>query len=873
MFRADEEQYRHFDGLHLGLCVIREEKVVYVNASMLNLLGRAANEVVGQSFRVLVTPDGAQEMHELYTHLLRGERVPAVYESTLNTSNGPRRAELSITTEARDVMVMARDLSARARHRAALQHVAELGANLPGLRTEEEVLGRVFSELSGLGFTFGYLIPEDDRLRLERIRVAPSSVLGKGAGAWMEGLLGVWSPLLKRVWKEGSAYSADFAWEASHFVPQERSEEVLIFLQKAGLHLVGVRIDSAGGPRAILVVAAEWFREEEQAPLRLFGAQVSAALEAALTISQLSAKNTALAALNRLASTAATALEPRAFFGLGAQELTRLLGCDTVGLFLRTDEASEAELVFSHGLDTVTREAYLRMPLRGSLSGVALQQGVPLVLDAEECFGFTRDNMLRLGYATVAVVPLRVSSRLVGTLVVSFFKRRLLTPLERETLQAMGTHFAAATDSHRMLTELRRRADDLALIQEVGRNMVATLEMDLLMQIGVEGLSLIAGVPEALLMMLDRTGKKLELRAAVRQAHEMMGFTLPTEPPDSSLAAAALHARAPILVQDLPKEPRAHSRLMHITQGTAALVLPLVVRERCIGVAVLLEQKGPRQFTTSELERASAIANQLALALEQARLIEDLKKSYVELAHAQQQLVQRERLAALGELSAVVAHEVRNPLGAIFNSVATIRRMVGPFHPSLPLVDIVGEEADRLNRIVDDLLNFARPPAPSPMPVPLRKLLEDVVRGAMADASNNIRVEWVVEPDVPPVLVDERMIRQAFLNLAINSVQAMLQGGLLRVGVRRMPSSRSEVEVEFTDTGSGIPAEVRARIFEPFFTTKAKGTGLGLALVKRIVEAHAGSLSLESQPGKGTTFRLLLPCEPEPQAPSAQSGA
>ncbi|ADO75825.1 GAF domain-containing protein [Stigmatella aurantiaca] len=872
MFPADEEQYRHFDGLHLGLCVIREEKVVYANASMLSLLGRTVNEVVGQSFRVLVTPAGAEEMHELFTHLLRGERVPAVYESTLNTSHGPRRAELSITTEAQDVMVMARDLSARARHRAALQHLAELGAGLPGLRTDEEVLRRVFTELTKLGFTFAYLIPEHDRLRLERLWISPSGTVSRGAGRWMEGLLGVWSPMLKRTWKEGSAYSADFAWEASHFVPPERSEEVLIFLQKAGLHLVGVRIDSADGPRAMLVVAAEWFREEEQAPLRLFGAQVSAALEAALTISQLSAKNTALAALNRLASTAATALEPRAFFEPGAQEITRLLGCDTVGLFLRSDEASEAELVFSHGLDAATREFYLRMPLRGSLSGVALQQGMPLVLDAEECFGFTRDNMLRLGYATVAVVPLRVSSRLVGTLVVSFFKRRLLTPLERETLQAMGTHFAAATDSHRLLTEVRRRADDLALIQEVGRNMVATLEMDLLMQIGVEGLSLIAGVPEAMLMLLDSTGQRLEIRATVRQGPEVLGYTLPIWPPDSSLAAAALNGRAPVLVQDMSQDPRVYQELKRMTGGTAALVLPLVVRERAIGVAVLLEKKGPRQFTPSELERASAIANQLALALEQARLIEDLKKSYAELARAQQQLVQRERLAALGELSAVVAHEVRNPLGAIFNSVATIRRMVGPFHPSLPLVDIVGEEADRLNRIVDDLLNFARPPSPSPMPVPLRKLLEDVVRGAMADASNNIRVEWALEPDVPPVLADERMIRQAFLNLAINSVQAMLQGGTLRVGARRVPGPRHEVQVEFTDTGSGIPSDVRARIFEPFFTTKAKGTGLGLALVKRIVEAHAGSVSLESQPGQGTTFRLLLPSEPDPLSPGLQPG-
>jgi signal transduction histidine kinase len=284
-------------------------------------------------------------------------------------------------------------------------------------------------------------------------------------------------------------------------------------------------------------------------------------------------------------------------------------------------------------------------------------------------------------------------------------------------------------------------------------------------------------------------------------------------------------------------------------------------------VAVLVDPRQPRRFSEAEVERASAIANQLALALDGARLVEDLKQSYAELARAHEQLVQRERLAALGELSAVVAHEVRNPLGAIFNSVATLRRMVGAESPTLPLLDIVGEESERLNRIVDDLLNFARPSSPTPHPVALERLLEESVRGALADASGPLDVEWALEPGVPPVSVDERMMRQAFLNLALNAVQAMANGGVLRVGVRRAAGEPPGVEVEFTDTGPGIPPEARARLFEPFFTTKAKGTGLGLALVKRIVESHYGRLTVESPTRGGTTFRLFLPHEPEASTP------
>jgi signal transduction histidine kinase len=185
------------------------------------------------------------------------------------------------------------------------------------------------------------------------------------------------------------------------------------------------------------------------------------------------------------------------------------------------------------------------------------------------------------------------------------------------------------------------------------------------------------------------------------------------------------------------------------------------------------------------------------------------------------------------------------------------------------MVEIVAEEAERLNHIVDDLLHFARPASPSPSPVPLLRLLEDAVRAALVDATGKVAVEWLVEAEFP-VPVDERMIRQAFLNLALNAVQAMPHGGTLQVSLRRAPGPRPEVLVEFTDTGAGISAEARARIFEPFFTTKAKGTGLGLAIVKRIIESHAGRVALESEPGRGTTFRLFLPFEPEATQPVTQ---
>jgi len=317
--------------------------------------------------------------------------------------------------------------------------------------------------------------------------------------------------------------------------------------------------------------------------------------------------------------------------------------------------------------------------------------------------------------------------------------------------------------------------------------------------------------------------------------------------------------------EDFPEPTRT---VLHDAQRASVAMVPLKTGSRMVGTLVLTFTQR-RVLSHMENETLQAMGVHFAAAIESHRLLqevrgraEELTRLHQELQHTQRQLVERERMAALGELSAVLAHEVRNPLGAIFNALATLRRFQQPDSPALLLVGIVSEEAHRLNRLVDDLLDFARPAQPQPQPIPLAHLLEEAV-GTAALGQTHVQVEWALEPDVPPIPVDERMMRQAFLNLALNAVQAMPHGGTLRVSARRRPEGAGAT-VEFTDTGPGIPPALRARLFEPFFTTKATGTGLGLAIVRRTLSAHGGRISIESPPTGGTTFRLELPAEPDP---------
>jgi signal transduction histidine kinase len=296
------------------------------------------------------------------------------------------------------------------------------------------------------------------------------------------------------------------------------------------------------------------------------------------------------------------------------------------------------------------------------------------------------------------------------------------------------------------------------------------------------------------------------------------------------------------------------------------LVIPLAHKgERPLGLLAFRRNDRVISFheeLPSEKDFAffGVVAQQVAATVSNAQLVHDLKLSYQELARAQASLVDRERLAALGEFAAVVAHEVRNPLGVIFNVLAMLRRLLEPGEAS-SLVDILGEESERLNQIVSDLIDFARPHPPKLERVSLRRLVASAVDGVRSTFPTR-RIE-LLEPEdaLPEILVDARMIRQALVNLLVNAAQASPDGSTVSV---RVAVESEHLRVEIADRGDGIPQPLIARIFEPFFTTKAAGTGLGLSVVKRVIEAHRGELELASVPGEGSTFTLRLPTSPPP---------
>ncbi len=257
------------------------------------------------------------------------------------------------------------------------------------------------------------------------------------------------------------------------------------------------------------------------------------------------------------------------------------------------------------------------------------------------------------------------------------------------------------------------------------------------------------------------------------------------------------------------------------------------------------------------------LASTQTLELAQAALRSQVGALSAELEQKNALLARRNRLAELGEMAAGVAHEIRNPLGGIRLYAGLLERDLGAQPERLALVRKLLSGVDQLDRIVREMLAFTKEIVLERRPVSLEDLLEETLSFALpAGGISPIRVRREYEPGLT-AQVDLHHLRRAVLNLLLNAVEAMPEGGVLTVGASRAPAG-AEIRVE--DSGGGIPAEVLPRIFDPFFTTKAQGTGLGLAVVQRVAEAHGGSVEASNRPGGGARFRLLLPGSPEGKA-------
>lgn len=328
----------------------------------------------------------------------------------------------------------------------------------------------------------------------------------------------------------------------------------------------------------------------------------------------------------------------------------------------------------------------------------------------------------------------------------------------------------------------------------------------------------------------------------------VLGVAHAVTPPTKSIHNALFHLDIiPILVAGMVFGRRA---VLWVAALIAVSELPQVWLKWPKDLVYVMDQVGELSVFT--------VAGVLVgyLADRQRRTTVELESVYVELQRNIERLTKAERLSAVAQLSASLAHEIRNPLAGISGAAGILRRGHASQENVRECVEIIEKESQRLNKLLTHFLEFARPRAPRLQPTDLGAIIDSVIALAgHSPGASAIEFRRVVSDDLPEVDCDSEQVKQVLLNLVINSIEASRQG----VIELRVEADGEFATIVVRDQGAGLPPERQAQMFEPFFTTKDNGTGLGLAIAAKIVEQHGGVLSALSAPGRGTDMIVQLP--------------
>jgi len=377
------------------------------------------------------------------------------------------------------------------------------------------------------------------------------------------------------------------------------------------------------------------------------------------------------------------------------------------------------------------------------------------------------------------------------------------------------------------------------------------------------------------ILLLDENTRELTIRAARGLDAEVINNT--RIPLGEGIAGRVVKEGKPLLVSDAEQVPGLGNSSRYETNSF--LSIPLVSKyldsqENTLGVINITDKISQENFTEREQSLLSILAGQAAVAIENANIyrqlqskISTLGQTIDQLNQTQNQLIQSEKMAAVGQLAFGIAHEIRNPLGIILGGVEFLEKnLENKVGINKETIGILKESIDRANNVIVDLLRFSRTSRLEAQSVNICALMEEVISLIKNQAhSKDVRILKNYTDSALSILADPALLRQVFFNLCINAIDSMPGGGELTLNIysgQSAKKTKEDVIIEIVDTGKGIPKDILPRIFEPFFTTKepGKGTGLGLSIVHLILERHKGTISVESAVDKGTQFTIRMLC-------------
>ncbi|MFQ5875326.1 MAG: GAF domain-containing protein, partial [Dehalococcoidia bacterium] len=566
-----------------------------------------------------------------------------------------------------------------------------------------------------------------------------------------------------------------------------------------------------------------------------------------------------LSALNAIASTASQLLDLDEILEVTFDKVLETMGAEAGGIYLLGEKGRKLIAKVYRGVSPeFVKEA---MRLDEGLAGWALRSREPIVIeDLSEKPELAQMTAKEEGLRSYVSVPLKSKEKELGVMDVISHRPRQFAPRDVELLTSIGDQLGVAIENARLFEETRRKLQESDVLFQVGKALTSVLDLEKLLQLIINSaVETIGPAERGVIHLLDEASGELHPKAlagialgALRETKMRIG---------EGIAGLAIEEGETINVPDVNADPR-FLRLGGPQEFKSLLVAPLLIGERRIG-SISVESGKVDAFGPDDERLLTTLASQAAIAIENARLFDDLNKAYKELATTQARLFQSAKLSAIGELAAGVAHEINNPLTTIIGDAQLLLREMKPGQPGYESATAIERAGWRASKVVRNLLSFSRREEYDFAPTDINDTIESALSLIAYQIERaNIRIDKELPSDLPLVLASAHHLEEVWINLLLNARDAIPKGqeGEIHIASRLDEQNRS-VQVLVSDNGCGIPPEHLGKIFEPFFTTKdpGKGTGLGLYISYNIIEQHHGSIQVESEVGEGTTFTVTLP--------------
>ncbi|MBI3600763.1 MAG: GAF domain-containing protein [Nitrospinae bacterium] len=337
------------------------------------------------------------------------------------------------------------------------------------------------------------------------------------------------------------------------------------------------------------------------------------------------------------------------------------------------------------------------------------------------------------------------------------------------------------------------------------------------------------------------------------------GIRLPIDRDSGVIALTALEVK-PFNIKDGWNDPRVNRDIVQNSGVNSFAAVPIIAKENVLGVIVVDNIYTGKPITDEDLQTLVRFAVHAGWAIENSKLFAKLKEANKEIVSVQQQVVQSERLSALGELAAELAHEIKNPLVTIGGFARRLSEKYEPTSEEKSYAGIIISEVERLEKLLKDILNYSRDIKPNFSENNINSVIEEILSFYEHTFwESGIEIKKEMSDAIHSLSIDPPQIKQVLTNIFHNAVESMtVKGGVMAIKTEPL-SGEEGVTISVSDTGGGIPSEILENIFNPFFTTKKYGTGLGLSLSRKIVESHGGTIEINNRVGEGATFIINLP--------------